>query len=138
MIDMRELFEKDAMERYNVPHWVIREQRDGESYSVDSSSILSHLHWEWQAWKRCHTTLVNASLGVSSIDDAHKKIIDDMRELADTIREAQLEDPEYRSNDIIHLYDRADTVFGAENIQILLGLIDNLIVLREAKNGLRY
>ncbi|HFZ1041499.1 TPA: hypothetical protein ACIJR2_003096 [Klebsiella pneumoniae] len=131
MIDMRELFEKDAMERYKVPLWVVQERRDGERYNIDSSSILSHLHWEWQAWKRCHENLARASLAISAVDDNDKAIINEMRDLADTIREVKGENPELRSEEIIHLYDRADTVFGDENIHALLGILDNLIILHE-------
>lgn len=131
MIDMRELFEKDAMERYKVPLWVVQERRDGESYNIDSSSILSHLHWEWQAWKRCHENLARESLAISAVDDNDKAIINEMRDLAETIREVKGENPELRSEEIIHLYDRADTVFGDENIHALLGILDNLIILHE-------
>lgn len=131
MIDVRELFEKDAMERYKVPLWIVQERREGESYDIDSSSILSHLHWEWQAWKRCHENLSRASLTVCAIDEVDKTLINDMRDLADSIREIQSDDPDRRGKEIIHLYDRADTVFGAENIHALLGVLDNLIILHE-------
>ncbi|WP_435322411.1 hypothetical protein [Klebsiella sp. HN106] len=131
MIDIREIFEKDAMERYKVPLWIVQERREGESYNIDSGSILSHLHWEWQAWKRCHENLARASLMVSAIDEADKKIIGDMRDLADSICEMQADAPHQRGEEIIHLYDRADTIFGAEKIQVLLGILDNLIILHE-------
>lgn len=131
MIDMRELFENDAMERYKVPLWIVQERRDGDSYDIDSSSILSHLHWEWQAWKRCHENLARASLAVSTIDDTDKAIINEMRDLADTIREVKADNPELHGEEIILLYDRADTIFGDENIHALLGILDNLIILHE-------
>lgn len=133
MVDLRELFEEDAMERYKVPLWLIKDRRDGESYNIDSSSILSHLHWEWQAWKRCFHSVSSASLAQSDFSDDHRKMIGDMRDLALEIREATSAHNRESNDKIIRLYDTADTVFGEKNILSLLHIIDVLLIAANRK-----
>lgn len=131
MSDLRDLFEKDAMERYKVPIWLVQDRRDGESYNVDSGSILSHLHWEWQAWKRCRESLLLDAMQTSVIGENEKLTINKMRSLAAEILDVQSDNPESRGDEIIHLYDAADTIFGAENIQTVLCLLDTLNIANE-------
>ncbi|PHM72316.1 hypothetical protein [Xenorhabdus sp. KJ12.1] len=85
MIDLKALFEADVAERYKVPLLVVQEQRDGESYNIDSRSIFSHLHWEWQAWKRCHESLTHASMVEGELNAEQQKIIKNIRELTDKL-----------------------------------------------------
>ncbi len=132
MIDLKALFEKDAAERYKVPFWAIEERRDGNSYNVDSGSILSFLHWEWQAWQRCHSSLSRELMATSPIDESDKKTIADMRDLAVCIEECLSVPVERRGDEIIHLYDRSDTVFSAKNVNVLLGIIDNFALQHDA------
>lgn len=132
MIDLKALFEKDAAERYKVPLWVVEERRDRDSYNIDSSSILSMLHWEWLAWQRCRDSLARESMATSPIDESAKKTIADMRDLATSIEECLSESPDCRGDEIIHLYDKSDTVFSAKNVNLLLGIIDNLALQNDA------
>ncbi|WP_272654085.1 MULTISPECIES: hypothetical protein [unclassified Providencia] len=125
MINLKALFEKDAAERYKVPLWMVEERRDQDGYNIDSSSILSMLHWEWLAWQRCRDSLARESMASSPINESDKKTIADMRDLAISIEECLSEPVESRGDEIIHLYDRSDTVFSAKNVNVLLGIIDN-------------